>query len=975
MPVSTTIKPSKSTSATLRPQPPAKKKRIVRRRGRAQGGIDSDEEFEREARSDSDSDQDDNSSVDSSDDSETEPASDDVPTTSTSQPKVDVVEPRSTSHTPHPPDVNGISVTKASSALLAASTDWSEMVANEALDANGDAELPVIDFEDMDHHATASSSRPSRARVTTDHASDTALAPEQDDAVPEDEDEDHEAGPSTTTPRSRGRGGAPPFRAYGQSARQAYQERLHKDPSYVPVVGEFWGHDDRLLDKGLRSLSNWWRGRWQGRGRGRGGFDGGFGPRGRGRGGFVNGARQQEAGEVLEAELPPVERQWTHDGFEEMKKREERRAAPPPPIMAQRGAFRGSARGVRGGFMNNRGRGLATRVSFSPAASFDGSPNSRFPPKTSLPPVDPSSTRIWYAMKPEKPFTQRADQYLFFDNSFKPRGRGRGYRIKMPGRDASVVMAQRPAPRAPSPTPPEEDKEAGVQFAYNVRLPPRSTLQPVAAETPAPLTQETKTEPEPTATQESSQESVAAAKLSMPPSRSSPSLPTPSSMKPSPAAVPATIPPEEPSQPEPEPQYEPEPPVEAPPQDKVPSRSSSADGWIYAPPPDSIPPAISPVAEHPVPPILPPIQTVFSPVGHTPSPGIPYNNSPYSYPPTLPYHPAPPPGLMLDQNGIPYEYAPAGPVYYQPAPMPPPHPHHAHHVSHHSIYAAPPGLPAPAPMPPRTVMHPQMTFVPQHFRHHSTVTVSPSPDFMAPAPQQQFEQPSFSPPAPPLGEIFTPPRQSSRIEIRKPGEVNGHSHGGESSRADVVSPRGPSHLRSSVVANDADVTTTTNGTEVEVPASNGAPKTPAELVKAPEFVPRHSHSQSASQSFSYAPQPQHAQEYYPPPGLPPLPTHAQPMMNGEDQHQQHQQPMTPMYNPYAAQPQQPQYYYPAPVPGQDGYGYDPQQGYEGYGYVQEVPESYGHLGMYDPRAGAEMHATGTYDGYGGQLHGGTVYYT
>jgi hypothetical protein len=26
-------------------------------------------------------------------------------------------------------------------------------------------------------------------------------------------------------------------------------------------VGEFWGHDDRLLDKDLRSLSGWWRGR------------------------------------------------------------------------------------------------------------------------------------------------------------------------------------------------------------------------------------------------------------------------------------------------------------------------------------------------------------------------------------------------------------------------------------------------------------------------------------------------------------------------------------------------------------------------------------------------------------------------------------------------------------------------------------------------------------------------------------------
>src|SRR5260370_33404398 len=83
----------------------------------------------------------------------------------------------------------------------------------------------------------------------------------------------------------------------GRTARQAYQERLESDPSYVPTVGEFWGHDDRLLDKDLRSLSGWWRGRWQGGVRGRG-----FGIRGRGRGrdrGEINaGNDSHSAGEV-----------------------------------------------------------------------------------------------------------------------------------------------------------------------------------------------------------------------------------------------------------------------------------------------------------------------------------------------------------------------------------------------------------------------------------------------------------------------------------------------------------------------------------------------------------------------------------------------------------------------------------------------------------------------------------------------------
>jgi hypothetical protein len=47
----------------------------------------------------------------------------------------------------------------------------------------------------------------------------------------------------------------------GRTARQLYQGQLKNDPSYVPTVGEFWGSDDRLLDKDLRTLSPWWRGR------------------------------------------------------------------------------------------------------------------------------------------------------------------------------------------------------------------------------------------------------------------------------------------------------------------------------------------------------------------------------------------------------------------------------------------------------------------------------------------------------------------------------------------------------------------------------------------------------------------------------------------------------------------------------------------------------------------------------------------
>ncbi|KAN0063986.1 hypothetical protein ACQY0O_003592 [Thecaphora frezii] len=106
--------------------------------------------------------------------------------------------------------------------------------------------------------------------------------------------------------RGRGRGGpgAQGAAASHVGAALAYRERLQKDPSFTPRVGQFWGHDERLLDQDLRGLSGWWRGRsggGGGGGRGRGGSAsfgaandfaprGGFGRgRGRGKGGAARG--------------------------------------------------------------------------------------------------------------------------------------------------------------------------------------------------------------------------------------------------------------------------------------------------------------------------------------------------------------------------------------------------------------------------------------------------------------------------------------------------------------------------------------------------------------------------------------------------------------------------------------------------------------------------------------------------------------
>ncbi|EPQ28089.1 uncharacterized protein PFL1_04416 [Pseudozyma flocculosa PF-1] len=79
--------------------------------------------------------------------------------------------------------------------------------------------------------------------------------------------------------RGRGRGAA--YGAHVASA-VAYREKLEKDPSFTPRVGQFWGHDERLFDQDLRGLSGWWRGRGGAAAanpatRGRGKFRGGRG--------------------------------------------------------------------------------------------------------------------------------------------------------------------------------------------------------------------------------------------------------------------------------------------------------------------------------------------------------------------------------------------------------------------------------------------------------------------------------------------------------------------------------------------------------------------------------------------------------------------------------------------------------------------------------------------------------------------------
>ncbi|KAK0230428.1 hypothetical protein IW262DRAFT_1425675 [Armillaria fumosa] len=411
---------SKSSIAKTHGHQHAKKTRIVRRRGRA---IDSDDEIVREVGTDSESENGAESS-DGSSDSDTEQVSDDVSGHRRSR----VLTP-STSQSPS----NGVPAEKeTSTSFFAPSGNWSEMVAEE--NSNGPADLPVIDFAEF--NGSASAAKPTRQRKAKKSAPKVKLGskatslPSPPLSVNEDHEEEYveEAPPAASSTRPTHRSDfirRPP----GQTARQAYQNRLESDPSYVPTVGEFWGHDDRLLDKDLRSLSGWWRGRWQGRGYGRGrGFDRSFAMRGRGgfmgRNAFPHQDSVREDEEVEAVDVPPVERAWTHDGFEEMKRNDEARRS---VHQHQSQPFRGAGR-VRGGAPTRERGGFARTA--GPSASPALSANAPLM----------SSGRIWYPMKPELAWTKQHEGFLYIDASMKPRrGRGAGYRVRIPGSRGQIV--------------------------------------------------------------------------------------------------------------------------------------------------------------------------------------------------------------------------------------------------------------------------------------------------------------------------------------------------------------------------------------------------------------------------------------------------------------------------------------------------------------------------------------------------------
>ena len=280
-----------------------KTKRLVRRRGRGRDDM-SDEEFEREALTDS-SDSQLTSGSDS--DSEDEEPPDGLPANGGARPGGEPQYVLSSAPSPVPKSV--VNVHKP---VIPASTNWSDIVAADETGANN---FPVVDFNDLGKLAADTNV------ATRDAPSTSTLTPAQLKAAkqkakrkakkeklkalssaaaavpgPSSAESPHvnKVEPLPSSPVTEPEPGSIPNqhtpRLPKPNPRQAYLERLTNDPSYVPRVGAFWGHDDRLMDKELRSMSPWWRGRGRG-GRGRGGVytptgrDYGF----RGRGSFASG--------------------------------------------------------------------------------------------------------------------------------------------------------------------------------------------------------------------------------------------------------------------------------------------------------------------------------------------------------------------------------------------------------------------------------------------------------------------------------------------------------------------------------------------------------------------------------------------------------------------------------------------------------------------------------------------------------------
>ena len=584
-------------------------------------------------------------------------------------------------------DVNGRALL---SSLHTAHHAWSDMVAHP----DGE-DLPVLDFADM--------------RAPSPTGEDEADLPARADSA-----------------RSEAKRGAGPafHRPIGVSARQAYLQRLEADPSYTPRVGEFWSHDERLLDKDLRSLSGWWRGRW--RGRGRGGF--GTGWAGRRPGGRFSGREQWG---VASESNDPTDQDWRHDGYEEIEQAKEAKV-PRQPAEQSPG---------RGGFWSTRGRGRngAARGGFQHSDSLK--PSNETSSSHERAPQTPSrpfpTSRLWY--RPEYAWTRHAATYLFSDGSPKPRfGGGGRLRVKLPGQTRYTLVR---LPPVETKSEPAASTLSQPTRQFVVRLPKVKGSKEEGEGEEAQLSP-----PAPPAMQPEDAHTVA-----LPPHLDELSVTAP---------VPASV-----SVPAPNPApvaHEPavqvaasdvDPPASTPPvqtstlllSEPAPAPQDSEVAVLAVPLP---PPMNQPIAQ------MAPAPTAPSP--SYPSPSYPPAPFPYSLHHPVATYPAPMQEPMWYDPRMPYGYPtpPPAPQNMYTPPPPPPAMHHHHHSHPHSISLPPmvhpqhgPGFygmpPAPVPRPtPIEQLGPSISYGPNGAMV-DTATGTP---------------------------IFSLAKPRVRVNIRKPGE-------------------------------------------------------------------------------------------------------------------------------------------------------------------------------------------------------------
>ncbi|KAG8827057.1 hypothetical protein FRC19_005761 [Serendipita sp. 401] len=258
-------------------------------------------------------------------------------------------------------------------------------------------------------------------------------------------------------------------RPIGMSARQVYLKRLENDPAYIPRVGEFWGHDERLLDKDLRSLSGWWRGKWTGRG--------GFSSRGGNRGRIaahtrnsVHGPSEEEAAISSQNRSDPVEQTWKHDGFEEMTKDEEtlNRTKRLPEGRERSGSWvanRGNGRGgIANAVQNRNGR----------SQSF-ASPQDKLHP---LRPFGHGRAQSMSWNRYEYAWTKHSVAFLFQDALTKARnGDDMPIRVRMPGQNRYNIVRV-PHPQREDGRTTDSNAKASLNRTIVVRLPKSATRSP-----------------------------------------------------------------------------------------------------------------------------------------------------------------------------------------------------------------------------------------------------------------------------------------------------------------------------------------------------------------------------------------------------------------------------------------------------------------------------------------------------------------